>query len=313
MREPGASPGRSRRCEGRCPPPRRHWALPAEAGRGREGGGGGAPSQKTCRPPTIEPLAEGGFVVKHLLATLLAALAVGIAASAVSAHVHGTAAAAPQRIISLSPTATETLFAIGAGKQVIAVDDQSDYPKSAPKTSLSGFTPNVEAVVGLSPRPRRHLVLAEGLRRSARQGAHPRAPAGAGATRSRTRTRRCTQLGRVTGHLAEATALVSRMKARIAKLVKGGAQEGAVRLRRAQPRLLLGHVRVDHRPGPQALRPEEHRGRRARRRIGRRRSALRRVHRRVEPRPDRPRRHALLRAEPVEGVAAGRAGGRSRR
>ena len=29
-----------------------------------------------------------------------------------------------------------------------------------------------------------------------------------------------TQLGRVTGHLAEATALVSRMKARIAKLVK---------------------------------------------------------------------------------------------
>ena len=75
--------------------------------------------------------------MKHLLAPLLAALALGIAASAVSAHAD---AAAPHRIISLSPTATETLFAIGAGKQVIAVDDQSDYPKSAPKTKLSGFT-----------------------------------------------------------------------------------------------------------------------------------------------------------------------------
>ena len=37
------------------------------------------------------------------------------------------------------PTATESLFAIGAGPQVIAVDNQSDYPKSAPKTTLSGL------------------------------------------------------------------------------------------------------------------------------------------------------------------------------
>src|SRR5713226_2955722 len=96
-----------------------------------------------------EPLAEGGFVVKHLLVALLAALAVGIAASTVSAH--QAAAKLPHRIISLSPTATETLFAIGAGKQVIAVDNQSDYPKSAPHTSLSGFTPNVEAVIAYHP------------------------------------------------------------------------------------------------------------------------------------------------------------------
>ena len=41
---------------------------------------------------------------------------------------------AADRIVSLSPTATETLFAIGAGPQVVAVDDQSDFPKSAPKT-----------------------------------------------------------------------------------------------------------------------------------------------------------------------------------
>ena len=45
--------------------------------------------------------------------------------------------ATPHRIVSLSATATESLFAIGAGPQVIAADDQSDYPKNAPKTSLS--------------------------------------------------------------------------------------------------------------------------------------------------------------------------------
>ncbi|MEE8406500.1 MAG: ABC transporter substrate-binding protein, partial [Acidimicrobiia bacterium] len=34
----------------------------------------------------------------------------------------------PEAIISLSSTATEMLFDIGAGPQVIAVDDQSNYP-----------------------------------------------------------------------------------------------------------------------------------------------------------------------------------------
>jgi iron complex transport system substrate-binding protein len=43
------------------------------------------------------------------------------------------------------------LFAVGAGKQVIAVDNDSDYPKNAPRTSLSGFTPNVEAIAGYNP------------------------------------------------------------------------------------------------------------------------------------------------------------------
>ena len=57
----------------------------------------------------------------------------------------------PERIVSLSPTATENLFAVGAGEQVVAVDDQSDFPEDAPKTSLSGFTPNVEAVAAYRP------------------------------------------------------------------------------------------------------------------------------------------------------------------
>jgi iron complex transport system substrate-binding protein len=57
----------------------------------------------------------------------------------------------PRRIVSLSPTATEMLFAIGAGKQVVAVDDQSTYPANAPVTKLNGFQPNVEAVAGYTP------------------------------------------------------------------------------------------------------------------------------------------------------------------
>ena len=56
-----------------------------------------------------------------------------------------------ERIISLSPTATEILFAIGAGDRVIAVDDQSNFPEEAPMTSLSGYTPNIEAISEYEP------------------------------------------------------------------------------------------------------------------------------------------------------------------
>jgi len=57
----------------------------------------------------------------------------------------------PVAIISLSPTATEMLYAIGAGSQVKAVDDDSDYPAQAPRTKLSGFTPNIESIVAEKP------------------------------------------------------------------------------------------------------------------------------------------------------------------
>ena len=57
----------------------------------------------------------------------------------------------PDAIISLSPSATEMLYAIGAGSQVKAVDNDSDYPPQAPRTKLSGFTPNVEAIVAYHP------------------------------------------------------------------------------------------------------------------------------------------------------------------
>jgi iron complex transport system substrate-binding protein len=57
----------------------------------------------------------------------------------------------PVRIVSLSATATEDLFAVGAGSQVSAVDKYSDYPANAPVTSLSGFQPNVEAAAAYRP------------------------------------------------------------------------------------------------------------------------------------------------------------------
>ncbi len=59
----------------------------------------------------------------------------------------------PVHIVSLSPTATEMLYAIGAGTQVVAVDEFSNYPPAAAAlgTSLSGYEPNIEAISTFEP------------------------------------------------------------------------------------------------------------------------------------------------------------------
>ena len=129
-----------------------------------------------------------------------------------------TVTRAPRRIISLSATATETLFAIGAGSQVVAVDDQSDYPKSAPKTTLSGFTPNVEAIVAYRPDlvvvsyDPRGLVAA--LNRVGIPVVHHD-----GAQTLRGAYQQIRQLGMVTGKREGAAKVVSGMKTKIAKIV----------------------------------------------------------------------------------------------
>ena len=77
-----------------------------------------------------------------------------VASFPVTIENNGTSVVIPEQpdaIISLSPTATEILFAIDAGDQVIAVDDQSNFPAEAPISDLSGFTPNLESIVALSP------------------------------------------------------------------------------------------------------------------------------------------------------------------
>jgi iron complex transport system substrate-binding protein len=176
---------------------------------------------------------EGGFVLRLWFAVLaVATCACLLAGSAVSqpaavpsfpvtitvTNGKVTVPKAPQRIVSLSASATESLFAIGAGKQVIAVDDQSDYPKNAPKTTLSGFTPNVEAIAGYKP----DLVIAsydpKGLSGALEklgvkvvvQDA-PKSLAGA--------YQQIRQLGLVTGHLPQAMTTINGMKARIATAV----------------------------------------------------------------------------------------------
>lgn len=72
-------------------------------------------------------------------------------ASVVADQGEVTIPARPSRIVSLSPSLTEILYAIGAGDQVIAVDKFSDFPDDTPKTDLSGFRPNVEAIGGHRP------------------------------------------------------------------------------------------------------------------------------------------------------------------
>ena len=130
-----------------------------------------------------------------------------------------TIAKKPTRIVSLSPTATETLFAVGAGSQVVAVDDQSDYPKAAPRTALSGFTPNVEAIA--SYRPDLVVVsydpkgLSDALRKLGITVLHHD-----GAKALKGAYQQIRQLGLVTGHEAEATKLIRAMKTKIAKIVQ---------------------------------------------------------------------------------------------
>ena len=126
----------------------------------------------------------------------------------------------PARIVSLSPTATETLFAIGAGAQVVAVDDQSDFPKAAPRTTLSGYTPNVEAIAALRP----DLVvisfdpkgLSEALGRLGIPVVFHNAAGNLPGAYQQIR-----QLGKLTGHAPEADGLVTRMKRRIGAIVAG--------------------------------------------------------------------------------------------
>ena len=146
-------------------------------------------------------------------------LVVAFAAALVFLVVEPASAAAPHRIISLSPTATESLFAIGAGKQVVAVDDQSDYPKRAPRTSLSGYTPNVEAIAGYHP----DLVVLSGNPNDVVSGLRKLGirvllqPAARNLSEAYAEISR---LGVVTGHTKSANALVRRMKTAIAKSLK---------------------------------------------------------------------------------------------
>ncbi|WP_431934734.1 ABC transporter substrate-binding protein [Micromonospora sp. RP3T] len=125
----------------------------------------------------------------------------------------------PEKIVSLSPTSTEMLFAIGAGKQVTAVDDQSNYPADAPKTDLSGYQPNAEAIAAKSPDL---VVITNDTNKIASQLVALKIPVllTPAATTLDDTYRQLTDLGKLTGHPAEADAVVRKMKDDIAALTK---------------------------------------------------------------------------------------------
>ncbi len=129
-----------------------------------------------------------------------------------------TLARRPTHIVSLSPTATEMLFAVNAGKQVVAVDDQSNYPASAPITKLSGFQPNIEAITAYKP----DLVVAAedagGLVHGLEAASIPTLiePAAKDLNESYAQIQ---QLGAVTGNRSSADALVARIRGDVAGIV----------------------------------------------------------------------------------------------
>jgi iron complex transport system substrate-binding protein len=114
----------------------------------------------------------------------------------------------PQAIVSLSPSLTEILYAIGAGDQVKAVDSSSDHPAGTPMTDLSGFRPNVEALGQLEP----DLVLVardrDGIVGTLQQAGIPvlllEAPAGLDGIYDQIEV-----LGAATGHPAEAATVAA--------------------------------------------------------------------------------------------------------
>ncbi|HXF36979.1 MAG TPA: ABC transporter substrate-binding protein [Actinomycetota bacterium] len=131
--------------------------------------------------------------------------------------------ARPERIVSLSPTSTEMLFAIGAGDQVVAADEFSDYPPEAPDTDLSGYEPNVEAIAGFEPDL---VVLSDDVNDVVASLEaldvpvilHPAAE-----TLEDT-YRQIEQLGQATGNAERATEVVAEMRAEIERLLERAAR-----------------------------------------------------------------------------------------
>jgi iron complex transport system substrate-binding protein len=156
-----------------------------------------------------------------LAATAVAALA-GCSAASSSTSTASTGAStgtsaksAPARIVSLSPSATEDLYAVGAGRQVVAVDESSNYPPGVPTTSLNGVTPNIEAIAKYNPTL---VVAAEnsgglvaGMAKLGVKVLIEDAPATLNGAYAEIE-----QLGQATGHAAEAGDVVKTMQREIA-------------------------------------------------------------------------------------------------
>ena len=135
-------------------------------------------------------------------------------------------AAEPKKIVSLSPSATEDLFAIGAGPQVVAVDDQSNFPASAPKTTLSGYKPNAEAIAKYNPDL---VVVADDSSQIVEQLGKLHVPVlwfDAPNTLDDA-YHQVTELGAATGHASQAATAVGGMKQEITAAIAGAKKPAA--------------------------------------------------------------------------------------
>lgn len=166
-------------------------------------------------------LALTGLVAGCGSTTNTGAAAPAASASAFPATAGGvTLAQRPTHIVSLTPTGTEMLYAIGAGSQVTAVDDQSDYPAGVPRSNLSGYQPNAEAIAAKSPDL---VVISTDTNKIKDQLTKLKIPVyvmPAAATLD-DEYAQLTDLGTLTGHPSQAVAEVTRIKNGIAKLVAG--------------------------------------------------------------------------------------------
>ncbi len=202
----------------------------------------------------------------------------------------------PTAIVSLSPTATEMLFAIGAGPQVKAVDKDSDYPPTVPRTNLNSLQLNAEAVVSYQP----DLVVASGLAPAQSQQLaklHIQVLDEPAATDITQTYQQLTQLGDVTGHADGAAAQIASMRQQIATITKAAPKQAATYYYELDQTLLHGDVDDVHRTRPPSARPHQHRGLREGR--GGERwipAAVRRVHRQGRSELRLPGRHAMLQA-----------------
>lgn len=143
--------------------------------------------------------------------TALALLVSGCSAASDNTAAGDGKYSAVSRIVSLSPTATETLFAVGAGDEVVAADKNSNFPAEAPNSELDGFNPNPEAVLAQEP----DLVIATSDANSlgaALSAANVDLLLMPAATTLDDAYSQIETIGARTGHGEEATQLVSAMK-----------------------------------------------------------------------------------------------------
>jgi iron complex transport system substrate-binding protein len=161
------------------------------------------------------------FKVRKVLTRIVIA---ATAVSLLAIHPAQAASNLPKRIISLSPSATEILYAIGSGKQVIAVDDLSNYPSQAPMTKLSAFSPNVEALLNYKPDliilnadATKALEVKAALEKLKIKVFLEKAP-----SNLREAYLEITELGRATGKLTGAQNVISDMKSKISAAIKSG-------------------------------------------------------------------------------------------